>query len=230
MKQKSKNLWCRHGICFAVIGVSLIVLLIILGCFLLFRGSARLEAEIDYEPKDNITLYGQNDIRWAQKKLGKSRYIMKSSGCLVSCIAMAVTMSGMEITPGELNELFSENLTYDEEGNLQWDEVKKLDGYMVEGYFEPSAEKIDEYLSKGIYPIARVRMRGIGNFHYVLIIGSEEGEYLCLDPLEDEVTRLSRYGNRVYSFRCVWYEKPQDISLYESLIKQREADQIVLDM
>lgn len=73
-------------------------------------------------------------------------------------------------------------------------------------------------------------MRGIGNFHYVLIIGSEEGEYLCLDPLEDEVTRLSRYGNRVYSFRCVWYEKPQDISLYESLIKQREADQIVLDM
>lgn len=166
MKQKSKNLWCRHGICFAVIGVSLIVLLIILGCFLLFRGSARLEAEIDYEPKDNITLYGQNDIRWAQKKLGKSRYIMKSSGCLVSCIAMAVTMSEMEITPGELNELFSENLTYDEEGNLQW----------------------------------------------------------------DEVTRLSRYGNRVYSFRCVWYEKPQDISLYESLIKQREADQIVLDM
>ena len=69
MKQKSKNLWCRHGICFAVIGVSLIVLLIILGCFLLFRGSARLEAEIDYEPKDNITLYGQNEISREKENL-----------------------------------------------------------------------------------------------------------------------------------------------------------------
>ena len=47
-------------------------------------------------------------------------------------------------------------------------------------------------------------MHGLGSFHYVLIVGSEDGEYVCIDPLEDGLTRLSDYLNRVYAVRVVW--------------------------
>lgn len=50
-------------------------------------------------------------------------------------------------------------------------------------------------------------MYALGNFHYVLIIGSEDGEYLCMDPLRDGITKLSDYGSRVYAVRCVYYRE-----------------------
>ena len=64
----------------------------------------------------------------------------------------------------------------------------------------------EEYLNDGKYPIVRVRMSGVGNFHYVLIVGAKEDVYICMEPLEDELTALSKYGNRIYAVRCVWKE------------------------
>lgn len=61
-------------------------------------------------------------------------------------------------------------------------------------------------LEEGYFPIVRVRMKGFGSFHYVLIVGSENGDYVCIDPLEDEMTTLSDYAGRVYAVRCVWKE------------------------
>lgn len=58
-------------------------------------------------------------------------------------------------------------------------------------------------LEHGKFPITRVRMSGIGNFHYVLIVKLEDGIYFCMDPLEDELQPLSHYRNRVYAIRCV---------------------------
>ena len=43
--------------------------------------------------------------------------------------------------------------------------------------------------------------------HFILIIGAEDGEYVCMDPLKDELTKLSDYSNRIYSVRCVWYSE-----------------------
>lgn len=175
--------------------------------FLRLRNGVVLKATTETAIQEPITKYRQDDALWEQDKLGNSKYTMESSGCLVSCVATAVSMNGNEITPGELNALFSENGVYDEEGNLQWGEVDDIIGYHAEVFSEVSNAIIDECLREGHYPVVRVRMQGIGNFHYVLIVGSEAGEYLCMDPLRDEITELSEYGERVYAIRCVWYEK-----------------------
>ncbi|WP_251495978.1 hypothetical protein [Otoolea muris] len=53
-------------------------------------------------------------------------------------------------------------------------------------------------LQAGRYPIARVREGGLGAFHYVLIIGAENGSYLCFDPIQRRLRPLSHYENRVY--------------------------------
>lgn len=152
-----------------------------------------------------VAAYHQDDEIWAEDMLGDSGFTMRSSGCLVTCIASAVSMeTGKEMTPGALNQIFSDNQVYDSEGNIQWAAVDGIEGYHVDVFQKVSETEIAQCLAAGHYPIVRVRMYGLGSFHYVLIVGSEDGEYVCIDPLEDGLTRLSDYLNRVYAVRVVW--------------------------
>lgn len=208
--------------------VCLIVVCVIAGVigvlFLRLRNGVRLQATVESPIQENMVGYRQDDEDWAKDTLGGSKYTMESSGCLVCCVAAAITMNDNEITPGELNDLFSANEVYDTEGNMQWGKVGEIAGYHAEVFSEVSTDIIENCLNQGRYPIARVRIQGIGSYHYVLIVGSEAGEYMCMDPLRDEVTKLSEYGNRVYALRCVWYEKPEDIALYETYYLMEKAE------
>lgn len=169
-----------------------------------FRNSVRVF------PSQNIAgakvvAYRQDDASWADEKLGSSEYTIKTSGCLVSCIASALTMSGETVeTPHTLNQKFSENQVYDSAGNIQWEKIDGIEDYKAEVCSEVSTGVLEEYLKDGRYPIVRVRMHGYGNFHYVLVVGAENGGFLCMDPLRDDVTNLSAYGNRIYAVRCVY--------------------------
>ena len=108
--------------------------------------------------------------------------------------------------PGELNRYLSQNHVYDSQGNLQWEQLNRLESFQAEVRDEVSAEVIEEYLRMGNYPIVRVRMNGYGSFHYVLIISSRDGMFYCMDPLstDEKTVPLSKYNNRVYAIRCVY--------------------------
>lgn len=175
------------------------------GYLRLYNGT-KIKPSGGYALPEAIALYQQDDEKWAADYLGNSSYTMKSSGCLVTCIASAISNSGESITPKALNLLFSESGVYDGEGNVQWSCISEMDGYSVQVYDSVSESDIAQCLSEGRYPIVRVRMHGIGNYHYVLIVGAEEDEYICMDPLEKRLTKLSDYGSRVYAVRCVWQE------------------------
>lgn len=199
----------RKSILFAIILLIFLCAAAIFFTFLRFRGSKVIKVSkeaVDIIPCDDIVLFRQDDERWAEDKLGSSDYSMQKSGCLVTCIAAALSMTGETITPESLNELFSSGGVYDREGNLQWENLRQLDGgntYDAEVYSAVSEDILQDCLEWGKFPIARVRMRGIGNFHYILVVKFEDGKYFCMDPLEDELQPLSHYGNRVYAIRCV---------------------------
>ncbi|MDE7479472.1 MAG: C39 family peptidase [Lachnospiraceae bacterium] len=200
--QKQKSNHIKTVLICIVIGVLLILLLMLA---LRLRGSVVVRPNKNALILGEVAAYRQDDDAWAKARLGDSRFTMKSSGCLVTCIASAVsTETGSEITPGELNEIFSENRVYDSEGNIQWAAIDKIEGYSAEVFQSISEQEIAQCLAAGHYPIVRVRMHGIGNFHYVLIVGVEDGAYLCMDPLENELTKLSQYLNRVYAVRMVF--------------------------
>ncbi len=172
--------------------------------FLRFRGSVIVKPNQSELISSEVITYRQDDEAWSADMLGDSRFTMKSSGCLVTCIASAVSMeTGTQITPGALNEIFSENQVYDSEGNVQWAMIEKIEGYSADVFQEVSETEIAQCLVFGHYPIVRVRMCGLGNFHYVLIVGIADGEYVCMDPLENSLTKLSHYLNRVYAVRVV---------------------------
>lgn len=171
--------------------------------FRLRNGVTIRAGETEIPPHDVIT-YRQDDTRWANDTLGDSSFTMKSSGCLVSCIASAVSMeSGTEMTPGELNRLFTKSNVYDKDGNVQWTAIDQMEGYAAQAYPSVSQQEIEQCLLTCHYPIVRVRVNAVGNFHYILIAGTEDGDYICMDPLKDELTRLSQYAGRVYAVRMV---------------------------
>lgn len=183
--------------------IGIIVAAIALFCFRVRHGVAVKTDRSDVISHEVIA-YRQDDERWAKDSLGDSSFTMKSSGCLVSCIASAVSMERMEeVTPGELNAIFSEYNVYDGEGNIQWAAIENMDGYSVYVYNDVEEKVIYQWLSEGHYPIVRVRVNGVGNWHYVLVVGLEDQEYICMDPLKDELTRLSQYLSRVYAVRVV---------------------------
>lgn len=182
-----------------------IVLAFISVVFLRFHGGMRIKPSFDIAPDTDIICYRQDDSRWADEHLGNSKYTLESSGCLVSCIASALSMEyGIEETPSTLNARLSSDGVYDSEGNIQWEGLRQSTGHQVDLPSDISSDTIDSYLSQGVFPIVRVRMYALGNVHYVLIVKAENGRYWCMDPLKDELTDLSDYGNRIYAIRCVY--------------------------
>lgn len=183
-------------------------------CLILFltqiyknRGGVNVKCNVDYPVSEGITGYRQDDPRWKDYNLGESKYTMGSSGCVTTCIATAVSKSSGAMNPGELVRLMSSYGVFDSAGNMQWGKLEEIPGFFTEVYKEPDPAYIDECLSKGRYPIVKVHRKSLFSYHhFVLIVGAENGDYICMDPLKDGYTGLKDYGNRIYSVRCVWFD------------------------
>ncbi len=71
----------------------------------------------------------QNDEEWADHHLGQSRFVMKSSGCLTTSMAAALELQkkadqpGFQLTPVELNRLFSQHQVYNDNGDIVWGRI-----------------------------------------------------------------------------------------------------------
>lgn len=195
----------------------IIVIIVLMAAILLFlrvRGSVSIKSEKDFQIPENVVCAFQKNPLWDKDRLGTSAYTMGSSGCLTTCITSIVNMQDIEIdqmrdglTPGTLNALFSSHNVYDGDGNIQWVQLESLLGVSIvrEQASALSASEIDHLLEQGCYPIVRVRVSGLGNYHFVLIVGAQDGEYLCMDPLneKEEVVPLSKFWNRIYAVRYI---------------------------
>lgn len=59
---------------------------------------------MDGENPKQVTIYAQRDPQWAGVTLGKSKYTIGQSGCLISSVASCLTDAGYKITPKEFND------------------------------------------------------------------------------------------------------------------------------
>lgn len=86
--------------------------------------------------------------------------------------------------------------------------LEQVDGFHAKVYSDITSQNIDACLENGRYPIIKVHRKTLTSYHhYILVIGAKDDDYVCMDPLEDDLTKLSDYGNKVYTIRCVWYEE-----------------------
>lgn len=192
------------------------IMLALLAAFLIWhsrKGSVKIYPQQEAELPDMI-YFLQADSEWAEDHLGGAGDTMASSGCLVSSLAAGLDMQAKELgldfymTAGELNEVFSREQVYTDSGAVIWGQIPSAvagtECYVAE---RVKAEEIDRLLSQGIYPVVKVRVAGVGAYHWVLVTGTGEEGYLCMDPMCEsrEPVWLSQFGNRVYSMRAVYF-------------------------
>ncbi len=195
-------------------------------CFfagLLFFFRFKGDQSVAIKPKGDelagkVTAYYQRDERWKEDTLGTSGFSMGGSGCLTSCIASALSTeaealgTGFSITPGELNRIFGQQQVYNAQGDIVWAQIEEaLPQTQVVVASSVKEKEIESLLADGHYPIVKVKVGGYGASHWVLLVGSRDGEYLCMDPLEPdgELIPLSRHGGVVYRMRCVYWEEQE---------------------
>ncbi len=200
--------------------IIVVLILLLAGIIVVVVGKLRAKNGIVVLPTEDIVcetpvFYLQNDTAWGDEHLGQSRFTMKSSGCLVSSMATALEVQKKSedknyvLTPEELNQLFSDNGVYNENGDIVWGKIgDALGGVTVYVAPQVSNKEITQYLLEGKYPLIKVRIGGKGAIHWLVVLGAEDGHYLCMDPLNGskELKSLEEFGDTVYAMRCVYWE------------------------
>lgn len=203
---KTKNLFNVAALIQAIIALAAVIaVLCIWLASLNGDGPVKALAKRDH-PITNAVYFMQNDPAWANDRLGDSPYTMARSGCLVCCIAASLKAQGMDTDPGKLNALFSENGVYTANGDIIWSRFSEVPGVTAQTPAITDPDAIESTLEKGACPIVKVRYLGYGYAHWVLITGSKDGEYLCMDPLNPEKAPrpLSVHGDTIYGWRVVY--------------------------
>ncbi|MEX1376867.1 MAG: hypothetical protein AB1Z23_05235 [Eubacteriales bacterium] len=165
---------------------------------------------IEISPKIEIapiydSVYMQTDDRWKDEHLAQTDYTLAQQGCLTCVIAMDLCYYGYEVNPTDVNDKLISADAYTDDGLLIWYKIN--DAYEdIEYDYKKNFKSgtIDEDLENGLLPIVKVRYKKTGIFHWVLIVGAQESDYLILDPLEKSQgpIPLSTHG-KVYAYRVL---------------------------
>ena len=202
MDRRKKIIWILTGVAILVLAAA---------ALLVWRhrgggGEGTTIKSTKAHPLPEAVYYLQKDEEWAADPLGESRFTMGSSGCLVTCLATLFDLYGESVTPGELNRLFTEQDVYNASGDVIWGNISSVyPEATVTVYKSVDEQAIEAALDQQQYPLVRVKNLGDGYWHWVLLLGSGDDGYLCMDPLysEKEARPLSAHGNTVYSWRLV---------------------------
>ena len=151
-----------------------------------------------------VEYYLQNDPEWSDDVIGGSGRRMGGTGCLVTCIASAITDLGVPVTPKEVNERLGAVGGY-QGADVIWYKINEAFPEIDYKYSRVfSSETIESDLESGLLPIVNVKYKRGGVTHWLLVVGAEGGEFLVYDPLNAEKAPigLSVHG-RVYAYRVL---------------------------
>lgn len=191
-----------------VICIAFIVLLILfmpdIKGQIIKRAGVDIEPDADIEPLTDI-VYLQNDDRWKDEYLGETDFTLESQGCLTCVIAMNLNYFGYDLLPSDVNNVFIQRDVYTDDGELLWYKINSVYSNITYEYEKVfNSKMINEDLQSGWLPIVKVRYKKTGIYHWVLIVGANENEFLILDPLEQsqEPIPLREHG-KVYAYRVL---------------------------
>lgn len=220
----------KRKILFIIIGIIIVIIIGLTGAYLYKNRNAKTvtpKSEITV----NITAFYQKDELWKDDNLGESKYKMGDSGCLTTCVTSMILMQDIKIdeispiNPETVNEYFSEKGVYDTEGNLDWSMAGNALGvsFVRKETSDITDSDLENLLKKGIYPIVCVKMPS-GNYHFVLLVGSDENSFLCMDPLNEngEAVSLEKFDNKIYSVNYFTQAAENEILDAEEIIEEQK--------
>lgn len=151
-------------------------------------------------------IYLQKDPRWGDERIGGSGEAIRSVGCTVCCLSMALARYGIDMDPSELNRRMIEQEGYTRRGWVIWDAIRKVSDGKVQVELPPKPTNllIEQALAQGDPILVKIILRS-GFPHWVLLVGRDGVDYLMKDPLGDGETLepLSSLGSDILAVRIV---------------------------
>lgn len=159
---------------------------------------------IKNHPVQVLSYYRQNDPEWQSIFIGTSKRNMGSTGCLISCVATAISQLSSPVTPHELNNKLTQVNGF-QGADLIWYKINEAFPHINYRYSRIFNNKmIESDLEKGLLPIVNVKYYKTGVTHWVIIVGAEDGEFIICDPLGDGYsTKLLSDHGKVYAYRVI---------------------------
>ena len=153
--------------------------------------------------------YQQDGQSWSGDQLGTCNGVtLGSHGCGVTCVAMLLKTTGVDVDPGQLNDWLTDNNHYYSDCLLNSDAFNAIEQYPGSqldwfGYYSYSLTTLKNEIDAGNPVITRVNYES----HFVVIkgydgSGNQISDYKVADPLFTYETNLSSYttidGFRIY--------------------------------
>lgn len=190
-------------LCFGLIAGAVFASPYIAGQYIKIVG-INLSPDSAIEPLVDI-IYLQTDERWKYEYLAQTESTLEESGCLTCVVATDLLYMGYDVNPIAVNNKFNESGAYTPNGELIWYKINSAySGISYEYKKAFSGNTISSDLYQGYLPIVKVKYNKTGVFHWVLVVGADEKDFLVLDPLKEsgEVIPLSTHG-KVYAYRVL---------------------------
>ncbi len=153
-----------------------------------------------------VPMFKQRDARWADDSMKPSVATLRGYGCLVCCVSMLFAHQGVETTPKKLNRYLGRQGGYTLSGLLKWDPCAAYTSGRVRVDYlgGPDGRRLAREMANGNPVIVKVQLPS-GVFHWVLVVGFADGEYLVHDPLGEESgpVKLSQFGRIIYAMRIL---------------------------
>jgi len=187
----------------AVIAAAFLFMPQIIGQYIKIFG-VTLAPDYDIKPLYD-KVYLQTDERWKNEYLADTEYTLGEQGCLTCVIAADLCYLGYDVLPDEVNKDFKESGAYTESGELIWYKISDTySGTEYEYKKAFSSADIMKDLEEGLLPIIKVKYKKTGIYHWVMIVGADEGEFYIIDPLEQSegIIPLSTHG-KAYAYRVI---------------------------
>ncbi len=157
-----------------------------------------------------LPLFSQRDDRWKSKKLGTSLLTLGTSGCLVTCLAMACKYYGKETDPSKVNDDLIRVNGFANQNLYIWESINKVYSDISEpkrvqtpnavtsAQFADIRNEIDNNRPV-IVEVDFVPATASVDMHFVVIIGYTKNDngtytYMVADPWYGDTSSLNRYG------------------------------------
>ena len=86
--------------------------------------------------------YSQQDPRWADEMLGRSRLTMRRYGCVVTGCAIFLSYYwGKEILPGKLLQWLNDHDGFNADGEILWEKICEFANYQLRYSLSPNPKK-----------------------------------------------------------------------------------------
>ncbi|MEE9272141.1 MAG: hypothetical protein V3U57_02545 [Robiginitomaculum sp.] len=162
-------------------------------------------AHANYALPDKVQFL-QTDKRWAQQSLGGTGESLKSDGCLVTSVAMALVNLGFRTDPGDLTNRLKSVSGFTKDGWLVWSGLEKATGGIAKTYFynRKDDEVIRACLAAGYYPLVKFDLAS-RKTHWAMVVKEGSQGFYIRDPMVPARSSilLSSRASGIDAVRCI---------------------------